>query len=205
MATRPPGFKMRKASATARSGCWAWCRDWLKSARSTVPLADGQVFQVAVAVVDVSDAVLTRQFATVLDHLLGIVDGDHLLRALAEQLGDGAFACAQIGDHVGRHQLQKRFGEPFPGAAGNILAAEFARERIEMAAHVVLALAQDQTQGAGVVLSVGSFGGSRRERSQVVAAMPGSASAGRKSLLPVRRSSTKPACLSWARCVEMWL
>ena len=108
--------------------------------------ANGHVLQVAQAVFQVADAVLARQFRAELHHLFGIVDGDHLLGALRHQLGDGAFARAQVGDHHGRHELEERFGDALPGAAGHVLASEFAGQLVEVAAHLVLALAQGQAQ-----------------------------------------------------------
>ena len=58
--------------------------------------------------------------------------------ALRQQLREGAFARAQIGDHHRRHQLEQRFGHAFPGAARNVLAAELAGQFVEVGAHLVL-------------------------------------------------------------------
>jgi len=38
---RPPFFRIRHASAMALSGCTAWCRAWLRNARSTAPVRIG--------------------------------------------------------------------------------------------------------------------------------------------------------------------
>ena len=66
-----------------------------------MPAANRHVFEIAQAVLQVGDAVLARQLGAELDHLLGIVDGDHPLGALRHQLRDGAFARAQVGDDHG--------------------------------------------------------------------------------------------------------
>ncbi len=82
-----------------------------------------------------------------------------LLGALRHQLRNGAFAGAQVGDHHGRHELQQRLGDAFPGPPRNVLAAELAGQLVEVAAHLVLPLAQDQAQRLAVLRRFGHFGG----------------------------------------------
>ena len=58
---------------------------------------------------------------------------------------------------MGGISFKQRFGDAFPGAAGDVLAAEFAGQFVEIAAHLVLALAQRETQRLPVLLRFGDF------------------------------------------------
>ena len=187
---RPPGLRMRQASAMARSGWLAWCRAWLRKARSTVPRADGHVFQIAQAVFQVADVVLARQLRAELHHLFRIVDGDHLLGALRHELRERSLARAEVGDHHGRHELEERFGDALPGAAGHVLAAELAGQFVEVAAHAVLALAQDQAQRLAVLLGFGDF--ARRLRAAAPSARRGPSGDRRRSCRCAGRPPDRP-------------
>ncbi len=92
---------------------------------------------------------IARQFAPNFDHLLRVVDSDHALRALREQLRERAFARPEIRDH----QRAASAGEDisanaFPGAAGQILAPELSGERIEIAAHFVRRLSSTRASAS---------------------------------------------------------
>jgi hypothetical protein len=120
-----------------------------------------EVFQIAPAVFQVGDTVLRGHHLAILHHLLGVIDGDHLLGAQGQELGKRAFAGAQVRDYHARHQAQQHLGQALPGAPGNILAAELARHFVEVAAHFVFALAEDQFQRVGVLLSFGNLSSSQ--------------------------------------------
>ena len=57
-----------------------------------------------------------------------------------------------------RHQLEERLGDSLPGAARHVLAAELAGQFVEVAAHLVLPLAQRQAQRGAVLRGFGDFG-----------------------------------------------
>ena len=100
---------------------------------------------------------LRASFDAEFHHLLGIVDGDHLLRPLRHQLRDRALPGAQIGDHHRRHQLEQRLGNSLPGPSRYVLAPELAGQLVEVAAHVVAALSQRQAQRLLVLRGLGNF------------------------------------------------
>jgi hypothetical protein len=81
------------------------------------------------------------------------------LGALGDELRDGAFARAEVGDHHGRHELEQRFGDAFPGTAGDVLAAEFSGQLIEVAPHFVLPHAERVAQGGAIVFGIGDLAG----------------------------------------------
>ncbi len=62
-----------------------------------------------------------------------------------------------------RHQAEEGFRDSLPGAAGHVLAAELARQLVEVAAHLILPFAQHQAQGGAVL---GGFGNLRRGLAQ---------------------------------------
>jgi hypothetical protein len=120
-------------------------------------LLDRQLFEVAQAVFQILDAVSAREARTELDHLFGIVDGDYSFGAAREQLGDGAFSGAQVGDHQGRHQQQEGFRQALPGASRHVLAAEFSGQLIEIGSDFILPPSKRQAKSVAVFPGLGNF------------------------------------------------
>jgi len=117
---RPPGLRSFAAADTARSGCSAWCRLWLKN-------------------------------------------------ALGQELRERALARPEIGNHHRRHQLQQRFRQTFPAAAGDIVAPELAGQLVEIAPHFVSSLFEHELERPGIIPRFRDF---RRSRVQKVYKLP---------------------------------
>jgi len=120
-------------------------------------VVDGDFLDVAEAVFEVGEVVFLGEFGAELDHLGGVIEGDDFLCALGEELGEGAFARAEVGDGLVVEDLEEGFGETFPGAAGDVLAAELSGQFVEVGAGLVLSLAEDVGEGAGVLGAFGEF------------------------------------------------
>ena len=116
---------------------------------------DGQLFHVALAKIDIVDAIAEGLFAAHLDHFERSVDGDDLGRSLRQQQGKSSLAGAQVGDDHGRHEAQQGLGQALPRLSGDVVATQAAGHGVKEAAHLVLALAQDEA-GGGLV--GGGFG-----------------------------------------------
>ena len=67
-------------------------------ARSSDCVVNRRILDVADPEFQIGQAVLHRQRLAERDHFRGNVHGDHLFRALGQQLGEGAFAGAEVGD-----------------------------------------------------------------------------------------------------------
>jgi hypothetical protein len=120
---------------------------------------DGRVFDVAKAVLEVGEAVLAGKGGAELDHFLGVVDGDDLPGVAGKELGEGAFAGAEVGYNDGAYEGEQEVGDAFPSAAGAVAAAKAAGETVEVFAGLVLALVQDELEGGKVGLGLGDFEG----------------------------------------------
>ena len=102
---------------------------------------------------------LARQFRAERRHALGVIDGDHLPGALRHQLRERSLARAEVRDYQRRHKFQERFRDAFPRSPGHVLPAELARQLVEVAAHVVLPLAQRERKGSLVLFGLGNLAG----------------------------------------------
>ena len=114
-------------------------------------------FDFAEPVLEILEAVLFGQAGTELDHFFRVVDGDDLLGTSSEELGEGAFAGAQIGDDDGRHEGKEHVGDAVPGAAGAIGAAKFPGELIEVLAGAVVPLFERNLESGQVAGGFGQF------------------------------------------------
>lgn len=121
-------------------------------------IVDGDFFDVAEAVFEIWQGVLLGERCAELHHLRGVIDCDDLACSLCQKLGEGAFARAEIGDHVVVEDLDESFGEAFPGTTGDILAAELSGEFVEVSAGFILPFAEDVGEGGGILASFGEFG-----------------------------------------------
>ena len=120
---------------------------------------DGRVFDVAEAVFEVGEAVVAGEGGAEFDHFLGVVDGDDLAGVAGEELGEGAFAGAEVGYDDGAYEGEEEVGDAFPGAAGTVAAAKTAGEAVEVFAGFVLALAEDELEGGEVAFGLGDLAG----------------------------------------------
>jgi hypothetical protein len=73
-----------------------------------------QFFKVAQPVFKVLHPLLLGGFAPVRHHLLGIIDGNHALRALGEQKRQRTLPCPDVDDLHRRQQLEQRFRDGLP-------------------------------------------------------------------------------------------
>ncbi len=76
--------------------------------------ADGRGFDIADAEFEVVYAVGGGEGLCVFDHFRGEVDGDDFFGILGEELGEGAFASAEVGDVAVVEGFDESFGEGFP-------------------------------------------------------------------------------------------
>src|SRR6185437_1230115 len=88
-----------------------------------------------------------------------VVDCDHSLRTLREELGKRSFTRAEVGDCHRRHELQQGLRQPFPASARNVIAAELSGQLIEVSAYLVAALFEHQVERPRVILRFGDLAG----------------------------------------------
>src|SRR5436305_8282439 len=72
-------------------------------------ISDRNRFDIAEAVLEIRNAMFSREIHTELDHLRRIVHRDDVFRMPGEQLREGALPCPQIRDHERRQEVQERF------------------------------------------------------------------------------------------------
>lgn len=122
-------------------------------------VVEGGGFDVAEAVFEIGDPVFCGDAGAVFDHFFGAIDGDDAFGAAGEELGERAFASAEVGDGEAGHEEEEGFGEAFPAAARAVAAAEFAGELVEVGAGVVGAFAEGEFEAAAVFGGFGDFWG----------------------------------------------
>ena len=111
-------------------------------------------FQIALAILQYPDSLPLRQCAPQLDHLVRVVDRDHLLRALGQQERKGSLARPKIGDYHRRQQLQQGLSDTLPGTPRHILPPQPPGHVVKKCSRLVLPLAQRELQGRLVVLGL---------------------------------------------------
>ena len=122
-------------------------------------VVEGGGFDVAEAVFEIGDPVFCGDAGAVFDHFFGAIDGDDAFGAACEELGERAFASAEVGDGEAGHEEEEGLGEAFPAAAWAVAAAEFTGELVEVGAGVVGAFAEGEFEAAAVFGGFGDFGG----------------------------------------------
>ncbi len=80
-------------------------------------LLDRRILDVAEPVFQIRQAVLDGERLAELDHFRRKIHGDDLFGALGEQLGQGAFAGPEVGDHPVVEHLDERLGQRLPRTA----------------------------------------------------------------------------------------
>ena len=118
---------------------------------------DRWFFDFAKPVLEVFEAVFFCQAGAEFDHLLRIIDGDDLLRAPGEKLGQRAFAGPEICDNDPRHEGEKHVGDTVPGAARAISATKLSRELIEVFPSAVVPFLQRHLERGLVASGFGQF------------------------------------------------
>lgn len=121
-------------------------------------IVDRRGLDIAEAVFEVWEVVFFGELLAEFDHLFGVVDGDDFFGALGDELGKSALAGAEVGNHIVVEDLEHGFGEAFPGAAGDVFAAELSGEFVEVGADLVFALAEDVAEGGVVFFTLGELG-----------------------------------------------
>jgi len=121
---------------------------------------DGDGLDVAEAVFEVGELVFRGELLPELDHFFGVINGDDFFGALGNELGKGSFSGSEVGNGVVVEDLEHGFGEALPRAAGNVFAAEFPGEIIEVSADLVFALPDDVAQGGVVFFHFGKLSAS---------------------------------------------
>ena len=116
------------------------------------------MFDVAEFVSEIGEAVFGGEFSSDFDHARRIIDAPDLGGALGQELGDEAFAGAEVGDGDGGGKAQGEVADGFPGAAGAIVFTEAARDEVKILFLRAAAFLED-TLEVGAVL--GEFGQSR--------------------------------------------
>ena len=77
-------------------------------------IVEGDVFDIAEAVFEVFDMVIFREAGAEFDHAFGVIDGENVFCFLGEELAEGAFAGAEVGDDHWGEELEEGFAEAFP-------------------------------------------------------------------------------------------
>src|SRR5687768_6405606 len=116
---------------------------------------DRWALQVAESKFAIFQAVLLRCFRTETNHLLGVIDRDHFLRAARQQFADQTFARTEICDFHWGDNPQEEVAECLPGPAGAVAAVEAARDLVEINLRLLLT----ESDGAFQVHAIlGEFG-----------------------------------------------
>ncbi len=114
MTIRPPGFSSRYAALHRLLRMHRVMQALAEKREVERRFLNGRRFEIAQPVFQIRETVFPRQPRAEFHHLRGVIDRNHTLGPLGEQLRKRAFARAQIADHHGRHQLQQSFGEALP-------------------------------------------------------------------------------------------
>ncbi len=130
-------------------------------ARSTEPLRDRRVRDVAEAILEVLEAVFFCQLRAELYHLGSVIDRDDFARVFREQLRERPLTRAEIRDGERRQEGDHGVGQRLPRTARAMIAPETAGELIEILARLVLAFAQNDLERGPIALHLGHFASQR--------------------------------------------
>ena len=108
---------------------------------------DGDIFDFAEAEFEIAQAMALGEILTELDHFRRDVYGNDFFGSLCQKLRERTFTGTEVGYDIVVHHLDKRLGQCLPGPTRHVAFAEFSRQFIEVAAGLVLALANQMAQG----------------------------------------------------------
>ena len=118
-------------------------------------VGERDTFDVAEFIGEVGEAVFGGELGADFDHTGGVVDAPDLRGALGEELGDEAFAGAEIGDRDRGREAQGEVADRFPRTPGAVGFAKAAGDQVEVLFLSTPALLEDAVKVGSVV---GEFG-----------------------------------------------
>lgn len=130
--------------------------------------ADGWVFDVSEAKLEVLEPVGLGQVRPVGDHFGRVIDGYDGFGTLGKELGERSFARAEVGNVEWRHEAEERLAEAFPGSSGNVVTAEFPGEGIEVGLCRAGAFLEHELERRPVSFDLGDFAASGFQQRQEV-------------------------------------
>ena len=104
---------------------------------------DRRILQIAQAKLQILQAVLLRLVRAEPDHLLRVVNGDHLLRAAGQQLTQQPLARTQIRHHQRRQNPEQQMTECLPRSSGAVTAIKSAGDLVKINLRLLVTARED--------------------------------------------------------------
>ena len=116
------------------------------------------MLDVAELVSEIGEAVFLGKLGANLDHARRTVDAPHAIGAVRDELRDEALAGAEVGHRDRGNEPQREMAEGFPGAAGAVVLAELAGNKVEILFGDSAAFKERAIEIGAVVDGLGKFG-----------------------------------------------
>ena len=121
-------------------------------------VGERDVLDIAEFVGEVGESVFGGELSADFDHTRCVVDAPDLAGAAGEELGEEAFAGAEIGDDDVRSEAESEVSDGFPRAAGAVVFAEFAGDEVKILLLIIAALFEDAVEVGTVFGEFGQVG-----------------------------------------------
>ena len=137
---------------------------------------DRRVLEVPETELQILQSILAGLAGAELDHLLGVVDGDHLAAPPRQQFGEQSLTGTEVGYHQGRQHAEQQVSEGLPGATGSVTPIESAGDLIEVHLRLLLPTGEHAFEVHDIAIVFGQFPGPLDgEAGKLVHGRPGSA------------------------------